>query len=104
MKTSHQHFDLIVSPEAEHELNESFNFYEEKLPGLGGDLVLEVDEMFNRIASNPEQFQKVRKKQVRKAFLKRFPFGVYYVINKNIINVLAIFHHSRNPKQLKKRF
>lgn len=96
-------YEIILSPEAEEELISSMEFYEQKMLGLGEDFVLEVDNTFDRIKINPEQFPKIKKKQVRKAWLKRFPFGIYFAVNDTIINILAIFHHSRNPKQLVKR-
>jgi len=32
------------------------------------------------------------------AVVKRFPFGVFYFVKNDVINVFAIFHFSRNPQ------
>jgi len=70
--------------------------------GLGKDFTLEVDKVINRIAQNPRQFAKV-KLMARMAVVQRFPFGVYYIIHGNLINVFAVFNFSRNPAIWKKR-
>ena len=103
MNAKKKQYEIIVSPEAEIELTISKEFYESKQESLGKDFVKELDNTFNRIAENPEQFQKLRQKQVRKASVNRFPFGIYFAVKDNIINILAVFHYSRNPKKLKKR-
>jgi hypothetical protein len=103
MKEEKKQYEIIISPEAENELNISKEFYESKQEGLGKDFVGEVDNTINRIAENPEQFPKVKQKQVRKANVNRFPFGIYFAVKDTIINILAVFHYSRNPKKLKKR-
>jgi len=103
MKADKKQFEIIISPEAENELNISKEFYESKQEGLGKDFVKEVDKTIDRIAQNPEQFPKVKQKQVRKANVNRFPFGIYFAVKDAIINILAVFNYSRNPKKLKKR-
>jgi hypothetical protein len=103
MKAKKKQYEIIISPEAEIELNISKEFYESKQEGLGKDFIKEVDNTIDRIAENPEQFPKVKQKQVRKANVNRFPFGIYFAVKDTIINILAVFHFSRNPKRIKKR-
>ena len=38
---------LIVRPEAEAEMSEALDWYEERLPGLGSDFLLNVDATLN---------------------------------------------------------
>jgi hypothetical protein len=71
---------------------------------LGEDFVNETEKVFNRIAANPEQFPKVKNKQIRKAKTERFPFGIYFAVKVPFINILAVFHNSRNPWQINKIF
>ncbi|MBP9581322.1 MAG: hypothetical protein KBE38_04110 [Ignavibacterium sp.] len=51
---------------------------------------------------NPEAFPKVFK-EIRRILLKKFPFGLFYLIDKDRIIVFAVFHASRNPNQWKER-
>jgi plasmid stabilization system protein ParE len=96
-------FRLIISPDAEKEVKISFEFYEERKAGLGKDFVSEVNLTIERIVANPEQFIKLRNRQVRKAKVSRFPFGIYFAEKDLIISVLAVYHSSRNPRNLRKR-
>jgi len=54
------------------------------------------------LGRNPLQFAVVYK-DVRRALTERFPFGIFYIIEKDTIYVLAIIHTSRSPKVWKKR-
>jgi len=103
MKVKKKPYEIIISPEAENELNISKEFYDSKQENLGKGFVKEVDNTIDRIAENPEQFLKVKLKQVRKARVNRFPFGIYFAVKDNLINILAVFHYNRNPKKLNKR-
>lgn len=96
-------YEIIISPEAEEELMLSKEFYERKREGLGKEFVNEVDSTIIRITDNPEQFPKTKRKSVRKANINRFPFGVYFAVKDILINILAVFHNSRNPKKLRGR-
>lgn len=54
------------------------------------------------IQETPELFEKkYRKTRVR--YLKGFPFGVHYIIRKNTVEVLAVLHSSRDPKNWNER-
>jgi len=79
---------LIVRPKAEQHVTEAYNWYEEKLSGLGDEFLLSVDACFQGILRNPQTFQK-RHKDVRAALTKK-------------IIIIAVFHLSRNPNLWKK--
>ena len=40
---------------------------------------------------------------VRRALTKRFPYGIYFVLDDSRIIVIAIFHAKRNPKTWQRR-
>lgn len=60
---------LIVSPEAQDDVNQAFRWYEEQLPGLGRRFLHYVDEAFQRISKSPELHAVVHK-QVRQTLVK----------------------------------
>jgi plasmid stabilization system protein ParE len=64
--------------------------------------LLDLENCFKKISNQPEGFQK-RYKNVRAAYLKNFPIGVFYIIFSKEIRVIAILHSSRNPEVWKKR-
>jgi len=68
---------LTVRKEAESDISDAYNWYENKSVGLGGKFVQSVEETFSRISFNPLIYPSVHKK-VRRAFTQQFPFGVFY--------------------------
>ncbi len=82
------------------DLQESYDWYEERSFGLGERFIREVDEYLDIVARNPYQFQVQFSEKYRFALLKRFPFRIVYYIEEEIhqVNVTAVFHTSRNPK------
>lgn len=95
-------FRFIINPFAELDLHSSIEFYEFQKRGLGEDFLYDVETTLKRIESNPHQFYQV-KRNVRKALLDKFPFGVFFYLKDDLITVFAIFHFSRNPKKLSTR-
>jgi len=94
-------YQLIVRPEAEAEMAESFNWYEDRLTGLGSEFLLCIDAIFNSITRSPQQYPIVYK-NIRRAITRRFPYEVFYIENENKIIILAVFHAKRNPKSWQK--
>ena len=86
----------------ESDLQDSYDYYEQQLHGLGLDFLMSVEATLNHIARDPLHFQKVHKNK-RKANLKRFPFGIFYIISKEYIIILAVIHLTRDPKVWRKR-
>jgi len=62
----------------------------------------ELDELFQRIESNPKQFPQLEGK-VRRAVLHRFPYGVYFVEGQDDVAILAVLHLHRAPDMWKSR-
>ncbi len=94
--------ELIIRPEAEVELAEAFDWYEEQVRGLGSEFLIAVDAAVHALARNPLQFAEIHK-GVRRSLLRRFPYGVFYFLDDERIIVIAFFHVKRNPKRWKQR-
>ena len=95
-------YELLIRPEAEKDLKESFVWYEDKRIGLGFNFLLQFEAGLHFITRNPTVSSK-KYKDVRMYLLKRFPFKLFYLVNKNQIIVLAVLHSKRRPSLLKKR-
>jgi len=95
-------YSLIINAFAEADLEVASNWYSSRKEGLDHEFIDEIDKAIQRIQDNPRQFAVV-KKQIRMSIVKRFPYGIYFYITANIINIFAVFHFSRNPKVLQKR-
>jgi len=94
---------IKLSPFAEQDINETKEFYNLQKDGLGDKFTNEINEIFNRIKENPNQFPKIYK-QMRSAQVNHFPFGTFFIIEQSNAYILDKFHSSRNPKTMKKRF
>ncbi len=89
---------LRVRRRAERDLAEAYGWYEARAEGLGEPFLRAVGRCFARIATHPEAFPEVADR-VRRARLRRFPYGVYYVVREDAIDVLAVYHSRRRPRR-----
>lgn len=89
-------YGVKIHPFAALELKETNDWYNLQKENLGNAFLSEVEKTLKLIQQNPKQFAKIRK-DVRKAYLKRFPFTIVYSINRNTIEIYSFFHNSRNP-------
>lgn len=92
-------FSLLVSSKAQKELALSWEWYEDRQQGLGDRFTAAVIQQLNTIIDNPETFS-VRHKPYHEAKVSVFPFVIVYKIDKRRkrVEVISIFHTSRNPK------
>jgi plasmid stabilization system protein ParE len=95
-------YTISIQPEAEAEILEAYQYYEDKAEGLGTEFVRAVDASLASIERNPRMYAVVHN-DARRALLRRFPYGIFYVLEDDKIVVLACFHASRDPKQWQRR-
>jgi len=93
---------IIITAFAEEDLKLAVGWYASQRDGLDIEFIQEIENTIQRIQQNPRQFAYVRK-QIRMSIVKRFPYGVYFFVIGEVINVFAVFHFSRNPRILKHR-
>jgi toxin ParE1/3/4 len=88
---------VVLRAEAEAEFDEAFDFYDARRVGLGSTFASAIQAVFRSIAVNP-LIHGVVLADIRKAVVRRFPFCIYYRPHTDRIEVLAVFHTSRDPK------
>jgi plasmid stabilization system protein ParE len=93
---------LIVRPEAERNLAEVHDWYESRVAGLGSEFLLAVDAALSSIQRTPELHQVVHK-NLRRALIRRFPFGIFYLVEEARIVVVAVMHARRDPETWRRR-
>lgn len=94
--------ELIIRPEAEAETTDAFDWYEERVKGLGSEFLLALDAAFQGIIRHPRQYPLVHK-TIRRALLRRFPHEVFFIPETNRVVVIAVFHAKRNPRRWQER-
>jgi len=93
---------LIVRPEAEAEMTDAFDWYEDRVPGLGSEFLLCVDAVLSAIQRTPQHYPRVHK-TARRALSRRFPYAIIFVEDDERVVVLSVFHAKRNPKRWRER-
>jgi plasmid stabilization system protein ParE len=87
---------VVLTAEAEADLDEAAQWYEQRAVGLGIDLVARVRDSLSRIGVHPQLYPEVRR-GIRRAGVRRFPFGIFYRLRPDRVEVIAVFHDRRNP-------
>jgi toxin ParE1/3/4 len=88
--------EIVVRPEAAREVQEAFDWYEEKSEGLGLEFLRAADACMAGIKRNPLASPALHG-DVRRALLRKFPYAIFYVVTEERIVVLACFHAKRDP-------
>jgi len=88
---------IIFRPEAEEDVRQSYLWYEELRSGLGRRFLDSLDTTLTGIRQRPLVYQIVEG-DVRRALTRRFPYGVFFLIEPQRIVVLAVLHTARNPR------
>jgi len=93
---------LGFHPDAGAELTDAAQYYEVREPGLGADLLDEVERALEHILTNPEASTRIAKRLYRKS-LWRFPYNLVYAVYLDRIRIVACAHHKRRPFYWRKR-
>jgi len=94
---------IVVRPEAESDIAAAAQWYEERRPGLSLEFRSALDRTLLSIENNPELYARVYR-SLRRALLRRFPYGVFYLQRAEDIVVVAVLHTSRDPRLWRARF
>lgn len=89
-------------PDAETELNNAIEYYEDCQAGLGYDFSLEVYSSIQRIKAFPNAWP-ILEDQIHRCLIRRFPFGLLYFIDNDEIIIVAIMNLRREPQYWKNR-
>lgn len=91
----------FLSP-AQQDLAEATAYYEKASPGLGLDFLDESERTIGRILLNPEVWTAVAEHH-RRCRTRRFPYGLHYTIERDVVIITAVMDLRRNPEIWKKR-
>lgn len=93
---------LVIRAAAEADVLDAALWYEQRSPGLGAEFLRALDATLSDIATMPERYPLVRGK-ARRALLRRFPYGVYFVVTPDLVGVIACMHARRDPRRWRER-
>ena len=90
-------YPLIIRPEAEADLAEEFDWYEDRKDGLGHEFLVEVRAVFTQIAENPLRHSEIYR-TARRGLVRRFPYKVFYLLEADKVEVIGVIHARRDPQ------
>src|SRR5258708_4900956 len=91
---------LIIRPEAYDDLAEAHDWYESKRKNLRAEMAAAVLRRVREARMRPGSFPIVRKPDIRRVLVERFPYAVYFTARDDRVVVLGVFHASRDQERL----
>jgi toxin ParE1/3/4 len=89
---------VVWIPGANEDLLEARAWYDNIRPELGQRFALGVESTVEAMAEHPLQFPIVYR-DLRRAGVRRFPYGIFFELQDDRIVVIACFHGRRNPRR-----
>lgn len=90
-------YRLNILDAADLDIADAIEYYELVREGLSIDFELCLEEGYADILYLPLGYQ-VRYKNVHIKFIRRFPYGIYYMVDGKNVTVIAVLHSSKSPK------
>ncbi|MBI3203432.1 MAG: type II toxin-antitoxin system RelE/ParE family toxin [Myxococcales bacterium] len=89
----------ILTPEAQADVLSAATYYESERAGLGFDFLEEFERAVALIANSPLAFTLVEHR-VRRALLRRFPYGLFYEVGDDQDVIVAVVDLRQDPEEI----
>jgi toxin ParE1/3/4 len=90
-------YSLKLQAEAIIDLQEAFEWYENKSFGLGFEFIEEVQSAYEKICNHPQHYSAVNNRY-RKLKINRFPYLIIFEIENANVIVVSVLHTSKSKK------
>ena len=87
-------FDINFSDESLLDIKEIRDYYARVSKKILLKFDTELTENIERIALNPNHFQK-RYRNIKIVFTNKFPFGIHYIIENNSVYIQRVLHQKK---------
>jgi plasmid stabilization system protein ParE len=81
------------------DLQGAYDWHEDELPGLGGEFREEFFHAYRKLGSGPLLYA-VRFSGIRRLNLDRFNYGIFYMVKRDEVRILAVLHGSRESERI----
>ena len=88
-------YKLILKTNASIEIEDVIAYYSKINISIAKKLEVEIRNAFELVCKNPESFQ-YRYFNVRICWLDKFPYGIYYIFEKDEVFILAFWHQKED--------
>ena len=92
---------IRIGAGAQADMAEASRWYDAQQSGLGVDFLRSVGRVIARIEATPRTGSRVpgvADADIRRVFVRRFPYHVVYIELPDRAQILAIAHHRRRPR------
>ena len=89
---------INISERAQLEIELIQGWYDKVKDGLGESFLQDLNERLEKISLFPTSFQQISNSGIRQTLLKRFPYHIIYVNEKDKIIILSIYHVKRKEE------
>lgn len=89
-------------PEVEDDIMNAMEWYSAQRAGLDDDFLLAFEVEIIRILKSPLLYGTVKNK-IRRALIARFPYAIFFIVERTTILILAVVHQKRKPSVWKTR-
>ena len=86
---------IIFHSEAEAELDDAAEWYEQQRTGLGEEFRDEVERAARVIGHSPASWQRFRSTRYRAFVVTRFPYVIYYEEQADVVRIMAVAQSKR---------
>ncbi|NEP83200.1 MAG: type II toxin-antitoxin system RelE/ParE family toxin [Okeania sp. SIO3C4] len=86
----------VFHPAALTEYSEAVEFYAERRVEIAQTFINAVENTIFKIVESPTHWP-VIDEDIRRCLMRKFPYGILYTIEDNLILILAVMHCSREP-------
>ncbi len=89
---------LRYTQRAKDDIELAFAWYEKQRRGLGFDYLDCIELAIKSVIKNSKIYQKIYSK-FRRCVIRRFPFSIFYTIEKDEIIVHSVFDNRQDPEK-----
>ena len=86
---------VSIRPAAESDLRQARDWYEEQRAGLGEEFLLSIADAMIRLEESPERVPAYYR-DFRRLLTERFPYKIFYRIEKDAVIVFRVLHVARD--------
>jgi len=94
--------NLIIRPEAETDLYQAYQWYEDQREHLGLEFMASFGLQLEKVVESPRSYPVVHK-GVRRCLLNRFPYAGFFLVRDDTVVIICVSHQARSPDHWKSR-
>ena len=89
---------VIFLPAAAADIEDAYRWYEARRTGLGDSFLASIQISVGSIQENPGKYPVIHR-NTRRALVRRFPYGLFFVEGSEQIVAVACFHVRQDPRR-----